>query len=83
VFIAWTRGDRACAAELMTATALLSLFERDGSTANDVFQGCSEVDAPDPHFDCAFTYPGGSTHYRMNFGATGGWSVFEVVQVAD
>lgn len=83
VFVAWTRGDRACAAELMTAPALLSLFERDGSDASDVFQGCTEVDAPDPHTDCAFTYPGGATHYRMNFSPTDGWTVFEVFQNAD
>ena len=83
VFVAWTRGDTACAAELMTPEAQASLFARDGSGATDVFQGCSEVTDPDPHTDCAFTYEGGSTHYRMNFSATSGWTVFEVYQVAD
>jgi hypothetical protein len=83
VFIAWTRGDTACAAELMTPEAQASLFARDGSGATDMYQGCSEVTEPDPEMDCAFTYEGGSTHYRMNFSPTDGWTVFEVYQVAD
>ncbi|QGG94341.1 hypothetical protein [Actinomarinicola tropica] len=83
VFIAWTRGDTACADELMTDDALTELFSRDGSGAADVFQGCFEMDEPDPHIDCAFTYPGGSTHYMMNVSPTDGWQVFDVYQVAD
>lgn len=83
VFIAWTRGDAACAQELMTDDAFDELFSRDGADAEDVFQGCFEVTEGDPHIDCAFTYPGGSTHYRMNFSPTDGWQVFEVYQVAD
>jgi hypothetical protein len=83
VFVAWTRGDRACAQELMSDEALGQLFARDGSDATDVFQGCSEVDDGDPHFDCAFSYEGGSTHFRMRYSPTVGWQVFEVYQVAD
>lgn len=83
VVIAWTRGDVACAQELMTPAALADLFGRDGSSAEDVFQGCWESTDGDPHVDCAFTYPGGSTHLRMNFSPTDGWTVFEVYQVAD
>jgi hypothetical protein len=83
VFVAWTRGDIACADELMTDDALDDLFARDGSEATDEFQGCTEVEDPDPATDCAFTYPGGSTHYLLNFSPTDGWQVFEVQQVAD
>jgi cytoskeletal protein RodZ len=83
VFDAWVRGDKACAAELMTPAALDELFDRDGAGATDEFQGCTEVDQPDPHADCAFTYEGGSTHYLMNFSATEGWKVFDVEQTAD
>jgi hypothetical protein len=83
VFDAWTRGDVACASELMTDDALDELFSRSGAGATDVFQGCFEVDEPDPAIDCAFTYPGGSTHYLMNFSDTDGWQVFDVFQVAD
>lgn len=83
VFIAWTRGDTACAEELMSDDALAALFARDGTDATDVFQGCFEQDEPDPHMDCAFTYEGGSTHYRMDFSPTDGWQVDEVYQVAD
>ena len=83
VFIAWTRGDSACAAELMTVDARNLLFSRDGTDASDDFQGCFDSDEGDPHTDCAFTYEGGVTHYLMNFSATDGWRVFDVTQVAD
>lgn len=83
VFVAWTRGDTVCAQQLMTAEAFDQLFARDGADAQDEFQGCNEITEGDPHFDCAFTYEGGSTHFRMNFSPTDGWRVFEVYQVAD
>lgn len=83
VFIAWTRGDENCAAQLMTPAARVELFSRDGSQATDVFQGCTDVDEPDPRTDCAFTFEGGSTHYLMNFSPTDGWTVFDIEQVAD
>lgn len=83
VFIAWTRGDVACARELMTDEAFDQLFARPGADATDVFQGCVEQDEPEPHVDCAFTYEGGATHYRMRFSPTDGWQVVEVYQVAD
>jgi hypothetical protein len=83
VYDAWVRGDQACAAQLMTSDALDELFDRDGTGADDQFQGCTQVDLPDPHTDCAFTYEGGSTHYLMNFSPTEGWQVYDVVQSAD
>ncbi|MEO6627432.1 MAG: hypothetical protein ABIP03_02570 [Aquihabitans sp.] len=83
VFIAWTRGDSACAAELMTVDARNQLFSRDGTDARDDFQGCADSDDGDAHTDCAFTYEGGATHYLMNFSPTDGWRVFDVTQVAD
>ena len=83
VFEAWTLGDEACADLLMTDDALAELFSRDGTDAADQFQGCTEVDEPDPHADCAFTYEGGSTHYLMQYSATDGWQVFAVEQSAD
>ena len=83
VYDAWVRGDQACAAQLMTSDALDELFDRDGTGADDQFQGCTEIELPDPHTDCAFTYEGGSTHYLMNFSDTDGWQVYDVVQSAD
>jgi hypothetical protein len=83
LYDAWVRGDEACAAELTTPAALAELFDRDGTGANDEFQGCSDVDQPDPHADCAFTYEGGSTHYLMNFSPTDGWQAFDITQTAD
>lgn len=83
VFVAWTRTDTACAQELMTPDAFDTLFERDGTDAQDQFQGCTEATDGDPHFDCAFSYEGGATHYLMNFSATEGWKVFDVTQFAD
>lgn len=83
VFEAWTLGDEACADLLMTDDALAELFSRDGTGATDQFQGCTEVDQPDPHADCAFTYEGGATHYLLQFSPTDGWQVFDIDQVAD
>jgi hypothetical protein len=83
VYDAWVRGDKACAAALMTPAARTELFSRDGTGATDQFQGCTEEDIPDPHTDCAFTYEGGSTHYLMHFSPTDGWQVYDITQVAD
>lgn len=83
VFEAWTRNDTACARELMSDEALDELFSRSGAEARDDFQGCWEYTESDPHFDCAFTYEGGSTHYRLSFSPTDGWKVYDVYQVAD
>ncbi|MDP1819708.1 MAG: hypothetical protein Q8K58_07400 [Acidimicrobiales bacterium] len=83
VFDAWVLGDRTCAARLMEDDALAELFDRDGEGAADTFQGCTEVDEPDPHADCAFTYEGGTTHYLLRLSPTEGWKVFDVTQSAD
>lgn len=83
VAISWTRGDSACARELMSGDAFDELFSRSGTDANHEFQGCSETDEVGPIFDCAFTYEGGSTHFVMRLSSAGGWQVSEVYQVAD
>lgn len=83
VFTSWTRGDEACAAELMSDDALDELFARDGTDATDELQGCTEQADPEPHVDCAFTYEGGATHYLMRFSPTDGWQVYDIEQVAD
>jgi hypothetical protein len=79
VMEAWMRGDELCAAELMTPAARNDLFSRDPSGTDEEFQGCFEV--PEADTDCAFTHPGGSTHFLMNF--ENGWLVVDVFQVAD
>lgn len=83
VYDAWVRGDEPCAHELMTDDAFTELFTRDGSGANHTFQGCTEVEEPDPHGDCAFTYEGGSTHYLIQYSDLEGWIVYDIEQVAD
>jgi hypothetical protein len=80
VMAAWIRDDELCAAELMTPAARTDLFSRDGTDADETFQGCGE--GPDDETtDCAFTHPGGATHFFMQF--NGGWRVVEVEQTAD
>lgn len=83
VYDAWVRGDEACAKTLMTTAAANELFSRDGTDADHEAQGCTDVELPDPHTDCAFTYDGGSTHYLMQFSDTEGWKVYDITQVAD
>ena len=83
VYDAWVRGDEPCARVLMTNDAFEELFSRDGTGASQTFQGCTEVDEPDPHGDCAFTYEGGATHYLIQFSELEGWIVYDIEQVAD
>jgi hypothetical protein len=83
VYDAWTRDDEACARELMSDAAFEELFARDGSDASDEFQGCTADADPEPFTDCAFTYEGGATHYRMVYSPTDGWQVQDISQVAD
>lgn len=83
VYDAWVRGDEPCAEALMTDDAFAELFARDGSGADHTFQGCTEVEEPDPHGDCAFTYEGGSTHYLIQYSDIEGWIVYDIEQVAD
>lgn len=80
---AYTLGDRECAAQLGTADAIDSLFAIPGGGDGWTYQGCTEQDQPDPHIDCAYTFPGGATHFRTNFSDTDGWVIFEVYQTAD
>lgn len=80
---AWTIGDRDCAEKVADDEAVDTLFALDGADNEWVFQGCFEQDLPDPHTDCAYTYPGGSAHFRMNHGAIDGWEIYEVEFVAD
>jgi hypothetical protein len=83
VYDAWVRGDKACAAEIMTPAALAELFSRDGTDAHDDFVECTEQALPDPHTDCQFHYDGGATDYLMTFSNTKGWQVYDITQVAD
>ena len=80
---AWRIGDRACAERLGTDAAVDELFDLQPNGPGWEFQGCTEVDQPDPHGDCAFTYEGGSTHFKIVYGEIDGWSIFEVYGVAD
>jgi hypothetical protein len=82
VYQAYTLGDEDCADKLMTAKARNQLFAIPGKGGGWTFQGCSEQDVPDPHTDCAFSFSGGATHFRMNHGS-GGWEVYEVFQTTD
>jgi hypothetical protein len=82
VYQAYTLGDEDCADKLMTAKARGQLFAIPGKGGGWTFQGCTEQDVPDPHTDCAFSFTGGATHFRMNYG-TGGWEVYDVYQTTD
>jgi len=82
VYQAYTLGDENCADKLMTASARSKLFAIPGKGGGWTFQGCTGQDVPDPHTDCAFTFAGGATHFRMNYG-TGGWEVYDVYQTTD
>lgn len=80
---AWRVGDRACAEEVASQDAIDTLFANDGAGAQWEFQGCFESDDPEPKMDCAHTYPGGSAHFEMHYGAIAGWQVVSVDFVAD
>lgn len=80
---AYTLGDRECASQLGSQEAIDALFNIPGGGGGWTYQGCSEQDVPDPHFDCAYTFPGGATHFKTSYSETDGWVIFEVLQTAD
>ncbi len=80
---AYTVGDRDCASKVGTASAVDALFDIFGAGGGWTFQGCDEQTDPDPHFLCAYSFDGGSTAFRLNFGAVDGWMIYEVFQTAD
>lgn len=83
LYEAFTLRDRSCAEELATGEAVDALFDIPGDGADWEFQGCTDQEIPDPHVDCAYTFPGGSTHFLTRFSAIDGWVVYEVMQTAD
>jgi hypothetical protein len=83
LYEAFTLRDRTCAEELATDEAVEALFAIPGEGDDWVFQGCEEQDLPDPHVDCAYTFPGGATHFRTTYSPVDGWVVYEVFQTAD
>ena len=83
VYDAFTVGDRACASNVMTASALDQLFGIPGAGGGWTFMGCQDVEDPDPQTQCSYAFTGGSTTFRMNYSDTEGWTVFEVFQTAD
>ncbi len=80
---AYTLGDLECASQLGTQDAIDALFDIPGGGGGWTYQGCTEQDVPDPHIDCAYTFPGGATHFKTNYSDTDGWVIFEVHQTAD
>ena len=83
VYQAYTLGDRDCAGNLATATAIDQLFAIPGGGGGWTFQGCFDEEEPDPHTVCSFSFEGGSTSFRMNYSEVEGWTVYEVFQTAD
>jgi hypothetical protein len=83
VYEAYTLGDRDCAGNLATATAIDQLFAIPGGGGGWTFQGCVDEDEPDPHTLCSFSFEGGSTSFRMNYSEVEGWTVYQVFQNAD
>lgn len=83
LYEAYTLGDRDCAEQLATASAVDTLFAIPGGGGGWTYQGCTEQDVPDPHLDCAYSFTGGATHFRTRFSDTDGWVVYEVYQTTD
>jgi serine/threonine-protein kinase len=83
VYQAYTLGDRDCAGNLATATAIDQLFAIPGGGGGWTFQGCFDEEEPDPHTLCGFSFEGGSTSFRMNYSEVEGWTVYQVFQTAD
>lgn len=83
LYEAYTVGDRACAEQQANPDVVDDLFAIPGGGGGWTFQGCTESDEGDPHYICAYSFPGGSTAFRLAFSPTLGWTAFEVFQVAD
>lgn len=83
VYGAYTIDDRDCAGNLMTADAIDQLFGIPGQGAGWTFEGCEDVEDPDPQTWCSFRFEGGSTTFRMSYSEDEGWTVYDVFQTAD
>lgn len=83
LYEAYTLGDLECAQQVATEDAVDTLFDIPGGGGGWTFQGCFDQLLPDPHIDCAYTFPGGATHFKTNYSETDGWVIFEVYQTTD
>lgn len=79
----WRISDRDCAETVADKKVVDELFDLEPNGPAWTFQGCNEEADPDPHYDCAFTYEGGSAHFLLNYGAKDGWRVYDIEFVAD
>lgn len=83
MYEAFTLDDRDCAEKVATNDAVDALFAIPGDGSDWVDQGCSEEEVPDPHVSCAYTFPGGATHFRTSHNDVDGWVIYEVFQTTD
>mgnify|MGYP001608848580 CR=1 FL=1 len=83
MYEAFTLDDRDCAEKLATTDAVDALFAIPGDGSDWVYQGCTEEEVPDPHLNCAYTFPGGATHFRTSYNDVDGWVIYEVFQTTD
>ena len=83
IYKAFTLRDRDCADKLGTTDAVDDLFKIPGKGSDWQYQGCDEEMVPDPHFNCAYTFPGGATHFRTSYNDVDGWVIYDVFQTTD
>lgn len=83
MYEAFTLDDRDCAEKVATQEAVDQLWAVPGDGGGWEYQGCEEQQLPDPHLSCAYTFPGGATHFRTSYNDIDGWLIFEVFQTTD
>lgn len=83
MYEAFTLDDRACAEKVATNDAVDQLWAVPGNGGGWEYQGCEEQELPDPHLSCAYTFPGGATHFRTSYNDVDGWLIYEVFQTTD
>jgi hypothetical protein len=83
LYRAWRYHDRAAALRVATKAPVRKLFRTRASGPGWTFQGCSEKDSPDPHFDCSYSYEGGAAIMTVADSDAYGWFVTNIRFIAD
>ena len=80
LFTAWKAGNKTSARKFATAAAVDTIFSHPFNGSEPVLMGCEfETD----HFTCNYFYEGGAMHFRVQGGASVGWTVSKVTYTAD
>jgi hypothetical protein len=83
LYRAWRYHNKTAALRVATKAPVNKLFRTRASGPGWRFEGCTEEDSPDPHFDCSYSYEGGSATMTVSDSDAFGWFVTKITFRAD